>query len=117
MDTTIRLLPEAEDGHQRFVDPPQLLGADMAHQCSETPRVDCTDLLDQHARRLIIHRDFGPEGCCTSTTRGWRNENHGAREQSVGLNQDAIPSPLLLVAATTGHAQNEHVTAAHASSP
>jgi len=48
----MRLLPEAKNGHQRFVDAPLLLRTDPAHKVSYAARVDCANLLDKDAGGL-----------------------------------------------------------------
>jgi hypothetical protein len=39
-------LAEPEDSHQGFVDAPLLLRAHPAHELTESPGVDCADLLN-----------------------------------------------------------------------
>jgi hypothetical protein len=41
------------------MDPPLLLGTEVADELSKPPHINCTDLLDQHTRRLAEHLDLG----------------------------------------------------------
>ncbi len=58
----MRLLPEAENGQQSFVDAPLLLRTDATHKVSQAARVHGANLLDNDAGDLTPQVDLGTEG-------------------------------------------------------
>jgi hypothetical protein len=57
----MRLLPEAENGQQSFVNAPLLLWTDATYKVPKTARVDCANLFDKDAGDLTQQVDLGTE--------------------------------------------------------
>ena len=112
-----RLLPETENGQQRFVDAPLLLRSDPADQLSEAAGVDSANLLDKDAGDLTQQVDLGAERRRPRAERCRSYQYDGARQELVRLHNDAIPAALLLVADTSWSAEFVNVTPEHACSP
>ena len=112
-----RLLPETENGQQRFVDAPLLFRSDPADQLSQAAGVDSANLLDKDAGDLTQQVDLGAEGRRPRAERCRSYQYDGARQELVRLHDDAIPAPLLLVADASWSAEFVNVTPEHACSP
>ena len=108
---------EAEHRHQRVIDTPKLLGAEMAGQITETLRIDSPDLLDEHAGCLTVHIDLGAKRRGPRAPRGRRDNHHGSRKKLLGLHHDTKPIAVLFVANTPGQLEPVDVTPEHAVSP
>lgn len=89
----------------------------MACDVSEATDVDGTHLLDQDSGLGAFDFDFGSEGCPSGTDRGGCNQDLGAGEECIGLNDHAIPFPVLFVPDASGNSEAEDVTLSHADFP
>ena len=108
---------ETEDGEQRGIDPPLLFRAEPSDEVAESPYVHRPNLLDQHPRALPIHLDLGPERCRSSTQRGRSDQDDRPRQQRVGLDDNPVPSSVLLVSDSLGQPEREDVTPLHGAAP
>jgi len=113
----MRLLPEAENGQQSFVDAPLLLRTDPAHKVAQAARVDCADLLYKDAGGLTPQVDLRAEGRGPCAVRRRSHEHYRAGQQLVRLDDHAVPAALLLVTGSAGRAELVNVTPEHACSP
>ena len=78
---------EAENRHQRFVDAPQLLGAEVPCPSTQAASIDSADLFDQHASARAVDLDLGTERSrpCASRRR---------RDDHVGVSPEPWRTPL-----------------------
>lgn len=106
----LRDLPETEHGEERFVDPPQLFGAEVSGEITETVGVDCAKLLNQHSCAVAGNVDLRSEGSGTRRTRRWSNEHHRSWQELVGLNDYTESISVLLVPDTLAQVEPEDVT-------
>ncbi len=108
---------QAENGEQRLVDDPLLVGGETTGEVAESTDVDCSNLFDEHLRRRVLEVDLGTERRWSGARRGGRNQHSGPGEESVRLDDDTEAFSLLFVSGASGHAEAEDVTALHAGSP
>jgi hypothetical protein len=69
MVETCRLSAKAENGYQRLINSPHLLGRGVTNQPPQTRDIDSPDLLDQNERGLAFDLYLGTKGCGASAPR------------------------------------------------
>ena len=89
----------------------------MAGQTTEPLRIHRTDLLDEHASHRAGDFDLGSKGRRASAARRRSDEYDRAGKQLVGLDDHAVPIPVLLVANAARNRKPVHVTSEHAVPP
>lgn len=108
---------QPENPPQSIVHVPELLDLEASGERTESFPVDCTDLLDQDASRVILDRDLGSKRGWSGARRRGRDDDHRSRQQLVGLDDNSESVAVLLPADTLGQSQAVDVTAAHAATP
>src|SRR3954453_23484095 len=107
---------QAENQTQSRVDLPQFLETEMSGRVSQALRIYCGGLFGQHPGGAPVDGDLRTEGGGAGRSRRGCNQPGGQGEQ-VGLDDDGVADPRLLVAAcAAGGAQAEDLTT-HARSP
>ena len=107
-------LAQPQDGHEGLVKAPLLFRVHPAYQITEPPSVNGADLFDQDAGGLTMHLNLGTERCRSGAARGGRYQDHRARQELIGLNDDAVTAALLLVAGSPWQPEGVDVTPQHA---
>jgi hypothetical protein len=108
---------QAEDRKEGLVDSPHLLGREMADEGTQTPAVHRSDLFDENFGRLARHVHLGAKRRGPSTARRRGDEHNRAREELIGLNDDAESLLALFVADPLGQPEPIYVTAEHEELP
>lgn len=86
----MRLLAEAKNGQQSFVDAPLLFRTDATYKVSSPARVDCANLLDKDTGDLTQQVDLGTEGRRPCAVRRRSYEHCRAGQQLVRLDDHAV---------------------------
>jgi len=110
-------LAQTENRHECFVDSPLLFRSNPADQVSQAASIDRAHLLNQDFRALATHVDLWPERSMPSAARGRRYQHNQPGQKLIGLDDDAKPPSLLLVAMPAWHPDLVDVTPEHAGSP
>lgn len=108
---------QAENCEDCSVDAPLFLGAEMACDVSETTDVDGAHLFDQDFGLGALHFDFGSKGRWSCASGRRRNQDNGAGEKCIRLDDHAVALPVLFVPDALGESKIENVTPSHAGSP
>jgi len=107
---------ETEDEYESLVDGTKLACLQAAGGEAEALRIDDRRLLDEDARLLSFESDGRAEARRPGAGRSGCNQNGAEVEELVGLDDDGIASPALLVPAPTARRrQAEDLTADHLS--
>jgi hypothetical protein len=89
---------EPEDEHQSFVDGADLARVEAPGGATKALRIDDCRLLDEDACFLTLEGDCRTEARRAGTRRRGRDEDRAEVEELVGLDNDRVASPALLVA-------------------
>ena len=89
----------------------------MADEVSEPLGIDCTQLLHEDSSDASLDARLGPERCWTGTSRRRGNDDDGAGEKLVRLEDHAVAFALLFVSDTTRQPEPVDVTAQHEDPP
>jgi hypothetical protein len=89
---------ETEDEHQGRVDGAKLVRVEAPGGATEALRIDDGRLLDKDPRFLPREGDCGPKARWAGIRRRGRDEDGAQVEELIGLDDDRIASPPLLVA-------------------
>ena len=107
---------EAEDERKRLVHGAKLRRSEPPGASAQTLRVNDRRLLDQDACLLAIQLDAGPKGRRPRARGRWRDEDRAQAEKLVGLHDDGVPAPALLVPLRSlGRRQLEELASDHLS--
>ena len=88
---------EAQDQSERVVDRSQLIGIQSTGRAAKALWIDDGGLLDEDARFEIAQRDRRPKGGRQRSGRRRRYERRTQRHELIGLDDDRITRPSLLM--------------------
>jgi hypothetical protein len=94
-----------------------LITRQMRDLIAERARVNRSDHLAQHPRRLVAEEDLGMEARRRRGGRGRADDHRGQGEQVVGLNDYSVAAAMLNAATPAREGDCADVTADHAAAP
>jgi hypothetical protein len=108
---------QSQNGQDRGVHAPLLLGADTPGRTPEAPDVNGSHLFHENSRLDAFDLDLGSErGASCARGRG-SDQDKGSGEKGIGLDNHPVALPVLFVSGAFGKPKPEDVTPAHADSP
>ncbi len=100
-----------------LVDAPLLLWCGVAHQVAKSSSIDGDDRLNEDASLPAKEIDLWAKRCRAGAEGCRGHQNYRARQEFVGLDDDAISAATLFVSCSAGQAELVDVTPLHACSP
>ncbi len=91
---------ETENGEERSIETPLLLGCEVAGEVAETLQVDGADLFDENASSRAVYLDFGPKRGRLGANGRRRHQHDRTREEGIGLHNDTKTASSLLTTDT-----------------
>ncbi len=108
---------EAEHGHECVVDGPHFVGRQVSNSVAEASSINRTELLDEHPCGGVGNRDFWSKRRRSGAARCGSDDHDRARQELVGLHDDAVAGAMLFVANALGQSESVDLTPAHEVTP